>query len=66
MKKEITEYMDKCLTYQKVKAEHQHLVGKWRPLEIMSLPLSAWKKNAIWVIADRFTKSAYFLPIRDS
>jgi len=32
----------------------------------MGLPLSASKKNAIWVIVDRLTKSANFLPIRDT
>ena len=32
---------------------------------IMGLPLFATKKNAIWVIVDRLTKSAYFLPTRD-
>jgi len=36
MKEEITEYVDKCLTYQKVKAEHQHPVGELQPLEILT------------------------------
>ena len=63
MKKKVAEYVDRCLTCQKVKAEHQHPVGELRPLEIptwkwnsisidfvMDLPLSASQKNAIWVI----------------
>ena len=79
MKQEVAEYVDKCLTCQKVKAEHQCPVGELRPLEIptwkwdlilmdfvMGLPLSASKKNAIWVIVDRLTKSAYFLLIKDT
>jgi len=33
---------------------------------VMDLPLSASKKNAIWVIVDQLTKSAHFLPIRDT
>jgi len=33
---------------------------------VMGLPLSASKKNAIWVIGDRLTKSAHFLPIKDT
>jgi len=33
---------------------------------VMGLPLFALKKNAIWVIVDRLTKSAPFLPIRDT
>jgi len=60
MKKEVAEYVGKCLTCQKVKAEHQHPMGELRPLQIptwkwglismdfiMGLPLSASKKNAI-------------------
>jgi len=34
MKKQVAEYVDKCLTCLKVKAEHQRPVGKLRPLEI--------------------------------
>jgi len=79
IKNEVAEYVGKCLTYQKVKGEHQHPVGKLRPLEtptwkwnsismdfVMGLPLSVSKKNAIWVIVDRLTKSAHFLPIKDT
>jgi len=33
---------------------------------VMGLPLSAAKKNAIWLIVDRLTKSVHFLPIRDT
>jgi len=79
IKSEVAEYVDKCLTCQKVKAEHQHPIGELQPLEIptwkwdsistdfvMGLPLSASKKNAIWVIVDRLAKSAPFLLIRNS
>jgi len=34
MKEDIVKYVDKCLTYQKVKAEHHRPVGELRPLEI--------------------------------
>jgi len=60
IEKEVEEYINKCLTCQKVKAQHQHPVGELRPLEIptwkwdsismdfvMGLSLSALKKNAI-------------------
>ena len=79
MKRGITEYVDKCLMCQKVKAEHQHVVGELRPLEIptqkqdsismdfiMGLCISASKKNVIWVIMDRLTKYAHFIPIHDT
>ena len=36
MKKEIVEYIDNYLTYQRDKAEHQHPIGKLRPLEILT------------------------------
>ncbi|KAA3461400.1 pol protein [Gossypium australe] len=31
---------------------------------VTRLPLSASKKNAIWVIVDRLTKSTYFIAVR--
>ena len=31
---------------------------------VTGLPLSASKKNAIWVIVDRLTKSAHFIAVR--
>ena len=34
MKKEVAEYVAKCLTCQKVKAEHQRLGGELQPLKI--------------------------------
>jgi len=33
---------------------------------VMGLPITASRKNAIWVIVDRLTKSAPFVPIHDS
>jgi len=33
---------------------------------VMSLPHSVSKKNAIWIIVDRLTKLAHFLPIKDT
>ena len=67
------------MTCQKVKVEYQRPVRELRPLEIstwkwdsismdfiMGLPLSALIKNPIWVIVDRLTKSAHFIPIHDT
>ena len=31
---------------------------------VSGLPLSASKKDAIWVVVDRLTKSAHFIPVR--
>ena len=34
MKKEVAEYVTKCLTYQKMKVEHHRPGGELQPLEI--------------------------------
>ena len=78
MKVDIAEWVSKCLTCQKVKAEHQKPSGLLQPLEIpewkweqiamdfvVGLPLTQSKCDAIWVIVDRLTKSAHFLPINE-
>ncbi|GJU45256.1 putative nucleotidyltransferase, ribonuclease H [Tanacetum coccineum] len=50
MKADIATYVSKCLTCAKVKAEHQRPSGF----------------DSIWVIVDRLTKSAHFLPIKET
>ncbi|XP_074373866.1 uncharacterized protein LOC141714233 [Apium graveolens] len=77
MKRDIAEFISKCLTCQQVKIEHQRPSGLLQPLElptwkwenicmdfIIGLPKTLKKNDAIWVIVDRLTKSAHFLPIR--
>ncbi|GKC31933.1 reverse transcriptase domain-containing protein [Tanacetum coccineum] len=78
MKKDITEYVSKCLTSLKVKAEHQRpfgllqqpeiLVWKWEGITmdfVTKLPRTSSGHDTIWVIVDRLTKSAHFLPMRE-
>ncbi|KAI3814080.1 hypothetical protein L1987_18825 [Smallanthus sonchifolius] len=78
MKKDIALYVAKCLTCSKVKAEHQRPSGlleqpeipvwKWENLAmdfITKLPRTSNGYDSIWVIIDRLTKSAHFLPIRE-
>ncbi|KAL2236228.1 UNVERIFIED_CONTAM: Transposon Tf2-12 polyprotein [Sesamum indicum] len=77
MKKDVAEFVAKCMTCQQVKAEHQAPAGKLRPLSIpewkwekitmdfvVGLPRTFRKHDAIWVIVDRLTKSAHFLLVR--
>ena len=77
MKRDITDYVAKCLTCQQVKAEHQVPSGLLQPIMIpewkwdqitmdfiAGLPLTQKKHDAVWVIVDRLTKSAHFLPVR--
>ncbi|XP_047260772.1 uncharacterized protein LOC124894066 [Capsicum annuum] len=49
MKKDLAEFVAQCPTCQQVKVEHQKPVNKF---------------YSIWVIVDRLTKSAHFLPVR--
>ncbi|GJY78997.1 DNA helicase [Tanacetum coccineum] len=78
MKKDVAEFVAKCLTCQQVKIEHQRASGLLQQLEIpvwkwekitmdlvTGLPRTLRKNDAIWVVVDRLTKSAHFLPIRE-
>ncbi|GKA35506.1 putative reverse transcriptase domain-containing protein [Tanacetum coccineum] len=76
MKRDIVDYVSKCLTCSKIKAEHQKPSGllqqpeipewKWEKITmdlVTKLPKSSSRYDTIWVIIDRLTKSAHFLPI---
>nr|GEY75132.1 putative reverse transcriptase domain, ribonuclease H-like domain, aspartic peptidase domain protein [Tanacetum cinerariifolium] len=78
MKANIATYVSKCLTCAKVKAEHQRPSGllvqpkirEWKWDNIMmdfvtKLPKSSQGYDTIWVIVDRLTKAAIFMPIRE-
>ncbi|GKD90073.1 putative reverse transcriptase domain-containing protein, partial [Tanacetum coccineum] len=78
MKRDIATYVSKCLTYSKVKAEHQRPLGllqqpeipewKWDKITmdfITKLPKMKSGHDTIWVIVNRLTKSAYFLVMRE-
>ena len=77
MKRSIGLYVQKCMVCQQVKAEHQKPAGLLNPLDIpewkwenitmdfvVGFSKSARGNNAIWVIVDRLTKSAHFLPVK--
>nr|GEW37778.1 putative reverse transcriptase domain-containing protein [Tanacetum cinerariifolium] len=79
MKADIATYVSKCLTYAKVKAEHQRPSGllvqpkitkwKWDNITmdfVMKLPKSSQGYDTIWVIVDRLTKFAIFVPMRET
>ena len=76
MKKDIVDFVSRCLTCQQVKAEHQKPAGKIQPLPIpvwkwdkitmdfiIGLPRTRRQHDAIWVIVDRLTKSTHFLAV---
>ncbi|GKA75493.1 putative reverse transcriptase domain-containing protein [Tanacetum coccineum] len=77
MKVEIATYVSKCLTYAKVKTEHQKPSGllqqpeipkwKWEKITmdfVSGLPRTPSGYDTIWVIVDRLTKSDHFLPMK--
>ncbi|GJR05133.1 putative reverse transcriptase domain-containing protein [Tanacetum coccineum] len=78
MKAKIATYVSKCLTCAKVKIEYQKPSGllvqpeipqwKWENITmdfVTKLPKTATGQDTIWVIIDRLTKSAHFLPMRE-
>nr|GEZ15452.1 DNA/RNA polymerase superfamily protein [Tanacetum cinerariifolium] len=77
MKRDVATFVSKCLIYQQVKIEHQRASGllqqldipvwKWDEISmdfVTGLPQTQRRHDAIWVVVDRLTKSAHFLPIR--
>jgi hypothetical protein len=77
MKWDVTEYVALCDTSQRVKAEHQRLAGLLQPLKILEwkweeigiyfivgLPRTQAAYDSIWVIVDRLTKVAHFIPVK--
>jgi hypothetical protein len=77
MKRDVAEFVERCSTCQEVKAEHQRPAGPLQPLEIpvwkweaiamdflVGLPRTQAGYDAIWVIVDRLTKAAHFIPIK--
>ena len=76
MKNDVVNFVSKCLTCQQVKAEHQRPAGLLQPMEIpewkwdqvtmdfvSGLPRTKNNHDSIWVIVDRLTKSAHFIPV---
>ena len=77
MKRDVSEFVTKCLVCQRVKAEHQVPSGLLQPIRIpewkwdritmdfvVGLPVTGRKHDSVWVVVDRLTKSAHFLPVR--
>ncbi|GJU11822.1 putative nucleotidyltransferase, ribonuclease H [Tanacetum coccineum] len=79
MKAEIATYVSKCLTCAKVKAGCQKPSGllvqpvipvwKWENITmdfVTKLPKTSSGQDTIWVIVNRLTKSAHFLPMKET
>jgi hypothetical protein len=76
MKVDIAKYVAECDTCHRMKASHLKSAGVLQPLSIpmwkwddismdfiVGLPLTARKKDSIWVIIDRLTKTAHFIAV---
>jgi hypothetical protein len=77
MKREIVEFIAKCLECQKVKDENRHIVGLLQPL-----PIPEWKwevvkmdfitvfprmnkqHDAIMVVVEKLTKASHLIPMK--
>jgi hypothetical protein len=76
MKMKIARYVSECDTCRRVNADHLRLAGNLHPLSIpewkweniymdfiVGLPHTSNGYNSIWVIVDRLTMSAHFIPV---
>ena len=79
MRTDLAKYVAKCDTCRRIKAEHQRPVGLLKPLDIpewkwddismdfiAGLPRTQNGHDAIWVIVDRLTKVAHFIPVKQN
>ncbi|KAL0553926.1 hypothetical protein IC582_007830 [Cucumis melo] len=75
MKREVADFVSRCLVCQQVKAPRQHPAGLLQPLSVLGwkwesvsmdfitgLPKTQKGYTVIWVVVDRLTKSAHFVP----
>jgi hypothetical protein len=77
MKKDIAHYVACCDTCSRVKIEHQKPAGllkslaipvwKWEDISmdfVVGLPRTPKGNDSVWVIVDRLTKVAHFVPVK--
>jgi hypothetical protein len=77
MKREIGEYVARCDSCHRIKAEHQRPAGLLQPLQIpqwkwdengmdfiVGLPRTRAGYDSIWVVVDRLTKATHFIPVK--
>jgi hypothetical protein len=77
MKKDVVDYIARCMECQRVKVEHRHPVGLLQPLPIpekkwevitidfiTKLPRTTRQHDSIMVVVDKLTKAAHFVPVK--
>ncbi|KAM1033810.1 hypothetical protein FF1_037259 [Malus domestica] len=78
MKREIAKYVSRCIVCQQVKVERKKPFGRMQPIPVphwkwenitmdfvYKLPRTRNGFDGVWVIVDRLTKSAHFIPVRE-
>ena len=79
MKRDISIYVSRCATCQQIKSDQMKVAGLLQPLEVPKwkwdqvsmdfidrLPRTKKGIEAIWVIVDRLTKNAHFIPVKST
>jgi hypothetical protein len=79
LKKDIDDYLAKCLEFQQVKAEHRHPIGflhplpipkwKWETISmdfIKGLPKSTKQNDTIMVVVEKLSKDAHIIPVKST
>ena len=79
LKRDITEFFAKCPNCQQVKDERQKMddlrkaiqihTWKWEDINmdfVVGLPQTQKSYDSIWVVVDRLTKSARFIPVKST
>jgi hypothetical protein len=77
MKKEVVDYIARCLECQNLKVEHRHPAGLLQPFPILEwkwevviidfitkLPITMKQHDSIMVVVDKLTKDAHFIPVK--
>jgi hypothetical protein len=79
MKKEVADFIARCLECQKVKAEKKHLSSLVHPFPIpewkwevatmdfiTKLPRTVKQHDSIMVVVDKLTKYSHFIPVKST
>jgi hypothetical protein len=77
MKKDVVDYISRCMECQRVKVEHRHPTGLLQPLPIpewkwevvtidfiTKFPRTTRQHDSIMVVVDKLTKVAHFIPVK--
>jgi hypothetical protein len=77
MKKDVVDYIARCMEFQRVKAKHRHLAGFLQPLPIpkkkwevvtigfiIKFPRTTRQHDSIMVVVDKLTKATHFVLIK--